>query len=269
MREQPLPKKILPHYYEKVYPRMIPYLERRLLSIVRCPDGSSQPCFYQKHPAPEAEGIVRVPVLADSGKTDDYIYIENIKGLLLEVQMDTLEFHVWGSRADRLEKPDMMVFDLDPGEGLDIAGMRQGVRDLKTILDEIGLVSFLKTSGGKGYHVVIPLEPSAGWDAFHEYARLIAKAMEQRWPDRYTSNIRKVNRQGKIFIDWLRNSRAATSVAPYSIRARAGAPVSMPISWEELDTVVPNGISMDEALTRISGKDPWRDFYRIQQRIKV
>ena len=173
---------------------MIPYLEKRLLSIARSPDGTAQPCFYQKHPAPEAEGIVRVPVMEDSGKTDDYIYIEDIKGLL-EVQMDTLEFHTWESRVDNLEKPDMMVFDLDPGEGLDIERVRQGIRDLKLILDEIERVSFLETSSSKGYLVVIPLEPSAGWDAYHEYARLIAKAMEQRWLDRYTGNIRKINRR--------------------------------------------------------------------------
>jgi bifunctional non-homologous end joining protein LigD len=261
-------KEEVARYYEKVSEWMLPYVGNRVLSIVRCPDGTSKACFYQKHPGPSAKGIVRIPVKENDGNTEEYFYIEDAEGLLFEVQMGTLEFHIWGSRVDQLEKPDMMVFDLDPGEGLDLRNVRQGVRDMKLVLDEISLVSFLKTSGGKGYHVVVPLEPSVGWDAFHHFARMMAEAMEQRWPDRYTSNVRKVNRTGRIFIDWIRNGRSATSIAPYSIRARKGGPVSMPISWAELDTVIPNGIGMEDAIRRIDGDDPWKDFYAIKQRLK-
>lgn len=261
-------KKDIAEYYDKVSARMMPYVGNRVLSIVRCPDGTSKACFYQKHPGPDAEGVVSIPVMENGGTTENYFYIENVGGFLFEVQMGTIEFHTWGSQVNALETPDMIVFDIDPEEGLDIQKVRQGVRDMKQLLDEISLESFLKTSGGKGYHVVIPLEPAVNWDVVHGFARLMAGAMEQRWPERYTSNVRKVNRTGKIFIDWLRNARSATSVAPYSIRARAGAPVSMPISWDELDTVAPNGIKMEDALRRIGEGDPWKDFYSIKQKLK-
>ncbi|HEX3026204.1 MAG TPA: non-homologous end-joining DNA ligase, partial [Clostridia bacterium] len=203
-----------------------------------------------------------------SGETEDYFYIESPSGLITEAQMGTLEFHIWGSRADNLEKPDMMVFDLDPDEGMEVEKIRAGVRDIKSVLEQLSLVSFLKTSGGKGYHVVVPFEPSVTWDSFHDFARRIAEFMEQKWPDRYTSNVRKDRRKGKIFIDWMRNGRGATSIAPYSLRARKGASVSMPISWDELDTVAPDGVDMAGALMRISGRDPWKDFYEIRQRLK-
>lgn len=136
---------------------------------------------------------------------------------------------------------------------------------MKNILAELSLNSYLKTSGGKGYHVVVPLKPAVDWDGFHDFARRVAEVMEQKWPDRYTSNVRKAKRTNKIFIDWIRNGRGATSIAPYSLRARKGAGVSMPIAWAELDTVAPDGVNMAEALRRIGGKDPWQDFFRNNQ----
>ncbi len=137
-----------------------------------------------------------------------------------------------------------MVFDLDPDEGMDLETVRRGVRDVRSILAELSLDAYLKTSGGKGYHVVVPLKPGVSWEVFHDFARRIAEVMEQKWPDRYTSNVRKARRTNKIFIDWMRNGRGATSIAPYSLRARKGARVSMPVTWDELDTVAPNGITM-------------------------
>ena len=209
-----------------------------------------------------------MPVPTGDGEKEDYFYIENEEGLLFEAQMGTLEFHTWGSRADDLERPDVMVFDLDPDEGMDLERVRQGVRDIKSLLDQLSLNSYLKTSGGKGYHVVVPYQPSVDWNAFHDFARHSAEVMEQKWPDRYTSNVRKDKRKNKLFIDWIRNGRGATSIAPYSIRARKGARVSMPIAWSELDTVAPDGIDMADALRRIGGVDPWKDFYRNEQRLK-
>ncbi len=255
-------------YYKEVSERMLPYVSNRVLSIVRCPKGVSQTCFYKKHPGPNSKGIVTIPVSGDGGETDEYFYIENISGLISEAQMGTLEFHTWGSRVDELEKPDMLVFDLDPDEGMDPGTVRQGVRDMKSILLELSLKSYLKTSGGKGYHVVVPLKPAIAWDAVHDFSRSVAEVMEKKWPDRYTSNVRKAKRTNKIFIDWIRNGRGATSVAPYSIRARKGARISMPIAWEELDTVAPDGINMAEALRRIGGNDPWKDFFRNNQQLK-
>ncbi len=255
-------------YYEKISERMLPYVEHRILSIVRCPKGVSNACFFKKHPGSDNKGIVIMPVLNSSGEKEDYFYIENTSGLIFEAQMGTLEFHTWGSRIDDLEKPDMMVFDLDPDEKLDLQKVRQGVKDIKSLLDQLSLISFLKTSGGKGYHVVVPLKPSVDWDTFYGFARRIAEAMEQKWPDRYTSNVRKEKRKNRIFIDWIRNGRGATSIAPYSLRARDGAKVSMPISWKELDTVAPDGVDMADALIRIGKKDPWKDFFQIDQKLK-
>ncbi|MCU6711383.1 DNA ligase D [Paenibacillus sp. J5C_2022] len=249
-------------YYAKVAGHMLPYASRRILTLVRCPKGISQACFYKKHPGPDNKGIVTIPITTGSGKREDYFYIENSSGFIAEAQMGTLEFHIWGSRIDELEKPDMMVFDLDPDEGMDLGRVRQGARDMKSVLDELSLHSYLKTSGGKGYHVVVPFQSAMTWDQFHDFARQVAQVMEQKWPDRYTSNVRKANRAGKIFIDWIRNGRGATSIAPYSIRARKGGKVSMPILWDELDTVAPDGVNMADALLRIGGSDPWKDFFR-------
>jgi bifunctional non-homologous end joining protein LigD len=255
-------------YYSKVAEHMLPYVRHRILSIVRCPKGVSQACFYKKHPGPGSKGIITMPVFTGDDETGEYFYIENVRGLISEAQMGTLEFHIWGSSVDNLEMPDMMVFDLDPDEGMDLDRVRQGVIDIRSILDELNLKSYLKISGGKGYHVVIPLKSTADWDKFHDFARQVAEVMENKWPDRYTSNVRKAKRKGKIFIDWIRNARGATSIAPYSLRARKGAKVSMPIFWEELYTVAPDGINMEDALLRIEKKDPWEDFFRNNQSIK-
>lgn len=255
-------------YYAKVSERMLPYVSHRILSIVRCPKGVSQSCFFKKHPGPSDKGIVTIPIVNSDGETEDYFYIEDVSGLISETQMGTLEFHIWGSRAESLETPDMMVFDLDPDEGMLLDTVRQGVRDIKEILSELSLTSYLKTSGGKGYHVVVPFQPGVSWDVFHDFAKRVAEVMEKKWPDRYTSNVRKAKRTDKIFIDWIRNGRGATSVAPYSIRARKGARVSMPIGWDELDAVAPDGVDMKDALSRMVGNDPWKDFFQNHQLLK-
>ncbi|NLJ58242.1 MAG: DNA ligase D [Tissierellia bacterium] len=255
-------------YYLNISERMLPYLGNRILSIVRCPKGVGETCFYKKHPGPNSQGIITIPISTASGKTEDYFYIDSISGLISEAQMGTLEFHIWGSTVKNLEKPDMLVFDLDPDEGMDLSIVRQGVVDIKEILDELSLNSYLKTSGGKGYHLVVPLEPSVNWNVSYDFAKGVVQVMEKKWPDRYTSNVRKASRKGKIFIDWIRNGRGATSIAPYSLRARKGAKVSMPIAWEELNTVAPDGINMQEALLRVKKDDPWEDFFHNDQRLK-
>ena len=267
--EPEIKKADIVRYYEKVSERMMPYVSNRILSIIRCPKGISASCFFKKHPGADNKGIVTLPVTTNSGETEDYFYIENAAGLISEAQMGTLEFHLWGSRIESLEKPDMMVFDLDPDEGMELGRIRQGVKDIKSLLDQLSLISYLKTSGGKGYHVVVPFEPSVDWDTFHDFARRIAEVMEKKWPDRYTSNVRKEKRKNRIFIDWIRNGRGATSIAPYSIRARKGASVSMPITWAELETVVPDGVKMADALLRVGGDDPWKDYFQIHQRLKL
>ena len=254
-------------YYTKVYPRMKSYLDNRLISTIRCPDGTKGECFFKKHLDAKNKGFGKVKIPSESDRKEDYYYIKDISGLVSEVQMNAIEFHIWGSSTKTLNKPDMMVFDLDPDEGMGLKQIRDGVKDLKSILDELSLTSFLKTSGGKGYHVVVPMKPLTSWTKFREFAKNIAKLMEAKWPDKYVSNVRKINRKNKIFVDWIRNNKSATSVAPYSVRIREGAPVSMPISWNELDKIKPNEITIEEAIKRLRRKDPWEKFFDIDQQL--
>lgn len=248
-------------YYHKVAPRMLPYIENRIISTIRSPEGINGEKFFKKHLENKNEGIKKINLKNENDEKEDYYYIVDSAGIISEVQRNSFEFHIWGSKISTLEYPDMMVFDLDPDEKLSIQKLRQGVKDLKKILDELNLKSYLKTSGGKGYHVVVPIKQKINWDTFQDMAHNIALLMEKKWPDKYTSNIRKIKRKGKIFIDWIRNTRSSTSVAPYSIRLRPGSPVSMPIRWSELDKIKPNEITMDLALKRLKRKDPWTGFY--------
>lgn len=255
------------YYYDKVYERIAPFLENRILSVVRCHDGNMKNCFFKKHPDSISEGTEEIFVSGEEEK-EKYFYVTNKRGLISEVQLGTIEFHPWGSTVKNLEKPDVMVFDLDPDEKLGLEEVRRGVMDLKKILDQLSLKAFLKTSGGKGYHVVVPFIASANWEKFYEFSRNIATLMENRWPERYTTNVRKNKRKGKIFVDFLRNNRGQTSVCPYSLRARKGGKVSAPISWSELYKISPNEIDIDSMLLRIKKSDPWKDFYKIKQKIK-
>ncbi|OQA16412.1 MAG: putative DNA ligase-like protein [Firmicutes bacterium ADurb.Bin356] len=267
--EEPLvTKEEVVRYYLQISQRMLPYIKNRLLSIVRCPKGISQACFYKKHPGQGGKGIVTLAVNNAQEEEQEYFYIKNLEGLIYEAQMGTIEFHIWASSVLSLESPDIMVFDLDPDEGMELSQIHKGVLDLKGLLDELGLNSYLKTSGGKGYHVVVPVLSSASWDGFSGFAKRIAVVMEQKWPEFYTSNMRKVKRKDKIFIDWARNGRGATSIAPYSIRARKGAAVSMPIAWKELEKIAPNEITLNEALLRLAKPDPWQGFWESGSRLR-
>lgn len=254
-------KKDIFDYYEIVSERMLPFLKNRLISTIRLPDGYGGKPFYKKH-FENFDSFLGVKKLkTNEDKRNDYYYIKDKFGLLSEVQMNSYEFHIWGSRVDDVNHADMLVFDLDPDEGLSLEKLRKGVKDLKMILDEYKLESFLKTSGGKGYHVVVPLRSKVTWKNARKIARDIAKLMELTWPDKYTSNMKKSKRKGKIFIDWIRNIKGSTSVAPYSIRLRRKATVSMPIKWSELDKVRPDEITIKEAIKRIRRKDPWENFW--------
>ena len=249
-------------YYSKVADRMLPFLENRLISVIRLPDGFGGDKFFKKHLENKNKGIGKKILKNDDNKKEDYYYIKDREGLISEVQMNSYEFHTWGSTIKNLEYPDIMVFDLDPDKNLDIANVREGVKDLKKILDTLNLKAYLKTSGGKGYHVVVPIKTKMTWRKFRKTAKDIAVLMETKWPDKYTSNIRLKNRKGKIFIDWVRNTRSSTSVAPYSIRLRDKCTVSMPIKWSELDKVKPDDITIDEAIKRLKRKNPWEDFFK-------
>jgi bifunctional non-homologous end joining protein LigD len=253
-------------YYAAVADRMLPYVKDRVLSIVRCPKGVGEPCFFKKHPDKEYKGVKHIMVPSDDGESE-YFYITEKEGLVAEAQMGTIEFHTWGSGVDDIERPDIMVFDLDPDEKMNISRIAEGAKDLKAVLDKMGLISFIKTSGGKGYHIVVPFEKGADWEEFKNFAKTVAIYMESKWPDKYTSNMRKEKRKGRIFVDWVRNGRGATSIAPYSVRAREGAKVSMPIRWKELDSTMPDSYDIENSLIRIKKSDPWKDFFAIKQKL--
>lgn len=250
-------------YYELVSKRMLTYTKGRILSTVRCPNGIKGTSFFKKHFENKRGLLKKIFLKNERGEKGDYYSLQNEESIKEEVQMNGIEFHIGGCLLSDINKPNMLVFDLDPDEGMDIRKVREGVLDLKEILDELSLTSFLKTSGGKGYHVVVPIHSCKSWKVFKSIARDIALIMESRWPDKYVANMSKSKRKNKIFIDWLRNTKGASSVAPYSLRVRSGCPVSMPIKWSELKLVKPNEITMEDAIKRLKRKDPWEGFFEV------
>ncbi|MGV2495134.1 DNA ligase D [Pelagerythrobacter aerophilus] len=226
----------LADYYADIAPLMLPFAAFRPVSLVRCPQGRARKCFFQKHDSGSfGPHVHHVPIAEKKGGTEDYLYVEDAAGLLACVQMGTIEFHGWGARSTEVEAPDRMVFDLDPDEGLDFGDVKQAAKDIRKKLADLGLTSFALLSGGKGVHVVVPLTPGHSWDEHKDFSKRFAEALSMAEPERFVATMSKAKRKGKIFIDYLRNQRGSTAVVPYSARARAGAPVAVPISWKELD----------------------------------
>ena len=225
----------LADYYAAIASLLLTHAAERPISLVRCPQGRAKKCFFQKHDSGSFGDHVRhVPVPEKDGGVEDYLYVTDAAGLLQCVQMGTIEVHGWMSRVDALERPDRMIFDLDPDEGLGFAEVKTAATDIRDRLADLGLVSFALLSGGKGVHVIVPLTPAHDWDAHKDFARRFAEALSLAEPDRFVATMSKTRRKGRIFIDWLRNQRGATAVVPYSARARSSAPVAVPIAWEEL-----------------------------------
>lgn len=226
------------NYYNDISSLMLKELKNRPISVFRCHENACGDCFFKKHPTTEGELIGKT--LIDG---EDYFYISNKTQLLYQVQMGTIEFHTWGCKVPNIEKPDLIVFDLDPAEDVSLAKLRKGTLYLKEILDSLNLKSSIKTSGGKGYHILVPLK-NKNWQEFSEFASQVAQVLEAKYPDYFTTNIRKNMRTGKIFVDYLRNKRGASCVAAYSLRARENAPISFPIEWNELDKIKPNEVNI-------------------------
>ncbi|WP_271299675.1 DNA ligase D [Sphingomonas sp. CV7422] len=225
----------LADYYAAIAPVMLPWAGRRPVSLVRCPQGRAKQCFFQKHDAGSfGDTVHHVDVTEKDGSVQPYLYVDDADGLVACVQMGTIEFHGWGSRIDAIEKPDRLVIDLDPDEGLDFEDTKRAADHVSAQLAELGLVSFPLLSGGKGVHVVVPLTPQAEWPAVKDFADRFARALAAAEPDRFVAVMTKAKRKGKIFIDYLRNQRGSTAIMPYSARARPGAPVAAPVSWTEL-----------------------------------
>jgi len=225
----------LAKYYAAINPLLMVDAANRPITLIRCPQGRGKKCFFQKHDTGSmGEHVKHVPIREKKGGTEDYLYFDDIRGVLACVQMGTIEFHGWGSRADNVEHPDRLVFDLDPDEGLDFAAVRDAAVRLRDLLLDMGLTTFPMLTGGKGIHVIAPLDMTADWDAVSSFAERFSRAVSEAEPERFTANMRKVQRKGRIFLDWLRNQRGSTAVLPYSARAPEGAPVAAPIGWEEL-----------------------------------
>ncbi|RIV92757.1 DNA ligase D [Aurantiacibacter xanthus] len=239
----------LADYYAAIAPLMLPFAARRPVSLVRCPQGRAKKCFFQKHDSGAlGDAVHHVPITEKDGGSEDYLFIEDERGILQCVQMGTIEFHAWCARSDDVEAPDRMIFDLDPDEGLDFGDVKQAARDIRDRLSDLGLTSFAMLSGGKGVHVVVPLTPGHSWEAHKDFAHRFAEALSMAEPERFTATMSKAKRKGKIFIDWLRNQRGSTAVVPYSARARSGAPVAVPIGWNELaDMPDAHPFSIDDA----------------------
>ena len=246
-------------YYAAVAPLMLPWAAERPLTLVRCPQGRGKKCFFQKHDSGTFGAHVHhVPITEKDGHAEDYLYVDDAAGILTLVQMGTIEIHGWGSRTGDVEAPERMVFDLDPDEGLDFRDVKRAAKDIHDRLSDIGLTSFAMLSGGKGVHVVVPLDPGHSWERHKDFSKRFAEALALAEPERFTANMAKAKRKGRIFLDYLRNQRGSTAILPYAARARPGAPVAMPIAWgelEEFDSAHPFSIlDASRLLDRAEGK---------------
>jgi bifunctional non-homologous end joining protein LigD len=270
-RDQAITKLGLARYYEAVADWMVPHVADRPLSLVRCPEGDRGACFYQKHAAPGVpKQVKRVRIREGGGRSASYLYVDDLPGLIALAQIGVLEVHPWGTRVERLERPDRLVLDLDPAPDLPWPRVVEAAEEARAFLQELGLVSFVKTTGGKGLHVVVPLRPEASWDALRALGEGIGAEMTRRAPARYTINPLKAARRGRIFIDYLRNVRGATAVAAYSPRAKRGAPVSTPLAWSELSAKTrPEAFTVETVPKRLATlrRDPWAEFFSVDQAI--
>jgi bifunctional non-homologous end joining protein LigD len=265
--EQGITKRELAEYYVTVADRMLPHVRGRPLTLVRCPAGAQTECFYQRRAGkgtPRALGRVKVPV---EGEEETYLVADTLPALLSLVQMGVLELHVWGARRDRLDRPDRMILDLDPAEGIAWGEVVEAAREVRERLAAAGLESWVKTTGGKGLHVVVPISRRSPWEPVREFALRISEAMARDAPDRYLTRASKEERAGKIYVDYVRNSWSASAVAPYSTRSRPGAPVSLPLAWDELSARTPPGdFTVRTVPERVRQQpDPWADLAKARQ----
>jgi len=264
--DQGITKAGLVAYYEAVAEAMLPHIADRPLSLVRCPQGRAKACFFQKHDTGGfPDQLKSMPLEEKDGETKSYFYLDDLAGLVAGTQMNVLEWHIWGSRCANVEKPDRLVFDLDPDTGLDFSAVSSAALDLRDFLAGLGLESYAMVSGGKGIHVVVPLRPHAEWPAAKAFCKAIARSFARAEPARFTANLSKAQRQGKLFIDYLRNERGSTAISPWSVRSRQGAPVAVPLAWDEVEPLkAANGFSLDAAAAR-AGEDRWKGYFERRQ----
>lgn len=268
--EAGITKRDLALYYEAIGEWIMPHLRDRPLTLLRCPNGWNEECFYQKHADASVAKVIDRVTVRDSGGPAVYMMANSVGALVAITQMGTLELHPWGARAPKLGFPDRIVFDFDPDEALGWKQITEAVNLLKILLDRLGLRGFLKTTGGKGLHVVVPIEPILPWQPIKGFSQAIAELFVKTFPDRFTAKMLKMSRRGKIFVDYMRNGEGSTAVAPYSVRAKAKAPVSTPIGWDEIEGDVRfdhfTVKNIPARLKRLK-REPWAEFFKTRQTI--
>ncbi|HVA44995.1 MAG TPA: DNA ligase D [Pirellulales bacterium] len=268
--EQGLTKLGLAAFYSQIADWILPHVVDRPLSLLRCPEGRRKSCFFQKHLHASASASLRRTAIQEKNKVGEYAVVDDLSGIVALVQMGVLEIHVWGSRADDVERPDRLVFDLDPAPGIEWPRVVDAAHDVRKALHSIDLESFVKTSGGKGLHVVVPMVRRHAWPEIKAFSKAVARRIAEAAPDLYTTNALKAQRKGRIFIDYLRNDRGATSIAPYSTRAREHAPVAVPVDWKELKRDLRadhfNVENLPARLARLK-RDPWEQLLKLRQSI--
>jgi bifunctional non-homologous end joining protein LigD len=264
-------KQDIASYYTSIEKYILPHIVERPLSLLRCPDGIEKECFFQKTiPEKKDDPIYEHPINYKDSSTKSVIHIDNLSGIIALTQLGVLEIHNWGTHIDHYKNPDLIVFDLDPGPDVTLQEVRKGALLLKSILDQLNLKSFLKVSGGKGYHIHVPIEPVYSWDNVKSFTKAIAQQMADTSPTKYIANMSKAKRKGKIFIDYLRNGFGATSIAPYSLRARANGCVALPIDWKDIAKIKPDQFKMKTAAAYLKKHpDPWKKYFSTKQKIKI
>lgn len=269
--EDKISKEDVAKYYENIQKWILPFISNRPLTLVRCPAGYKE-CFYQKHITHSSpESLQSVTIKEKNGKSE-YIYINNAAGLLALPQLGVLEVHPWGSRIEDIEHPDQIILDLDPSPEVPWKEVVAAAKDIKNHLLKFKLKSFVKTTGGKGLHVVVPIKPEYNWDEIKNFSKTFVTFLEKSKPEKYISKMSKQQRKGKIFIDYLRNQKGATAVAPYSTRARLHAPVSTPLAWNELtNNFYDTYYTISTVLARLKKlkTDPWKDFFKTRQSLNL
>ncbi len=267
---QDITKLDLARFYESIAEWILPHLRGRPTSLVRCPEGLAKECFYQKHVGVWAPAALRRVRIQEKKKVGEYLVVDDLAGLIGLVQIGTLEIHTWNCVFERLERPDRLIFDLDPADDVAWPDVVKAARTLRGHLQGMGLESFIKTTGGKGFHLVVPLENGPGWDDCLAFSRRVAEDLARDAPRSFTADVAKSERHGRIYIDYLRNLRGATAVAAFSTRARRGAPVSTPIAWDELGPRLrADHFTVSNLPRRLSSlrRDPWEDYARTRQRL--
>ena len=266
-----LTKLDIANYHNAVARSMLPHVKGRPLTLVFCPTGVGAGCTYLRHSKVWGPRAIRRVKIQEKTKIGEYMVVDTTEGLISLAQMNVLEIHTWNSTIDRLEQPDRIVLDLDPGQRVTWTRVIAGARKMRAILATLRLKAWIKTTGGRGLHIVLPIVPEHEWSDCLEFARALATLMAEQEPDKYTIDFRKVGRENKILIDYLRNNRTNTSICAFAVRAREGAPVSMPIDWADLKpSLNPARFTVTSVPSYLARRlDPWRDYWRSKQRLKL